>query len=100
MSWCRRYIQRGYSNKTNDPKWLVERLTLEDLVSAVVSHSSSSIRGALERIHAIVVPEQRPRSLLQTPGIFSQLADVMHVSSALSFTSSEVPCDVLDMSHN
>jgi hypothetical protein len=79
---CRRYIQRGYSNETEDVKWLVERQTLEDFVSAIVSHSSVSIRSILERIHSIVVPQQR--TVLQGPGIFKQLADVIHVSSALN----------------
>ena len=77
---CRRYIKRGYSNETQDAKWLVERQTLEDLASAVVSHSSSSIRGILERIHSILAPQQRKRSQLQRPGIFSLLAEGMHVS--------------------
>ena len=81
---CRRYIQRGYSNETEDAKWLVERQTLEDFVKAVVSHSSVSIRSILERIHSIVVPQKRTGLRLQGPGIFKQLADVMHVSSVLS----------------
>ena len=81
---CRRYIQRGYSTETQDAKWLVERQTLEDFVTAVVSHSSVSIRGILEGIHSIVVPQLRMGLRLQGPGIFKQLADVMHVSSVLS----------------
>ena len=91
---CRRYIQRGYSNETEDAKWLVERQTLEDFASAVVSHSSMSIRSILEMIHSIVVPQKRIGLRLQGPGIFRLLADVMHVSSALS-TSSKGPSNVL-----
>ena len=79
---CRRYIQRGYSNETEDAKWLLERQTLEDFVTVVVSHSSVSIRSILERIHSIVVPQLRMGLRLQGPGIFRQIADVMHVSSA------------------
>lgn len=75
-----RYIQRGYSNETEDANWLVERPTLEDFVSTVVSHGSSSIRGLLERIHSIVAPEHGMGSQLQSPGIFSQLTDAMHES--------------------
>jgi len=81
---CRRYIQRGYSNETEDVKWLVERQTLDDFVTAVVSHSSVSIRSILEGIHYIVVPQLRMGLPMQGPGIFKQLADVMHVSSVLS----------------
>jgi hypothetical protein len=80
---CGRYIQRGYNNETEDEKWLVERQTLEDFVSTVVSHSSSSIRGFLERIHSIVAPQHGMGSQLRSPGIFSQLADAMHVSTNL-----------------
>jgi hypothetical protein len=91
---CRRYIQRGYSNETEDAKWLVERQTLEDFASAVVSHSSVSIRNILERIHSIVVPQLRTGLRLQGPGIFEQLADVMHVSSLLNTRQAKhrVPC--------
>jgi alkaline phosphatase len=76
----RRYIQRGYYNKTEDIEWQVERHTLEDFVTTVVSHGSSSIRGLLERIHSIVAPQQRKGSRLQGPGIFEQLKHAIHVS--------------------
>jgi len=75
-----RYIQRGYDNETEEGKWRVERETLEDFASTVVSHSSSSIRSLLERIHSIVAPQQRRGSRLQGPGIFAQLTGAMHVS--------------------
>jgi hypothetical protein len=77
---CRRYIQRGYINEKEDSKWLVEPQTLEDFITAVVSHDSLSIRSILEGIHSIVVPQIRMGLPLQGPGIFKQLADVMHVS--------------------
>jgi hypothetical protein len=79
-SACDRYVQRGYNNETEDATWQVERQTLEDFVSTVVSHGSSSIRGLLERIHSIVAPQSGKGSQLQSPGIFSQLTDAMHVS--------------------
>ncbi|KDR07959.1 hypothetical protein L798_01614 [Zootermopsis nevadensis] len=75
-----RYIQRGYNNETDDAKWQLERHTLEDFVTTVVSHGPSSIRGLLERIHSIVAPNERKGSRLRGPGIFAQLTRAMHVS--------------------
>lgn len=53
---------------------VLEQHTLEDFAQSVISHGATSVRGSLQKIHALVVP-----NTIET-GIFSHLTNTFQVS--------------------
>ncbi|XP_069676227.1 uncharacterized protein [Periplaneta americana] len=78
----KRYIRRGYDNTTEEGKWRLERHTLENFATWVVSHEPSSIRSLMDSIHYLFVPNKfrEKRSPLLGQGLFTQIKDIMQES--------------------
>ncbi|XP_069676285.1 uncharacterized protein orion isoform X1 [Periplaneta americana] len=82
----KRYIKGGYDNATEQGKWRLEQHTLENFATWVVSHHPSSIRGLMDRIHYLFVPQKfrqaEERSPLLGSGLFAHILDIMQESRA------------------
>ncbi|XP_069695079.1 uncharacterized protein [Periplaneta americana] len=78
----KRYIRRGYDNATEQGKWRLERHTLENFATWVVSHQPSSIRGLMDSIHYLFVSHKfrEKRSPLLGKGLFTNIKDIMQES--------------------
>ncbi|XP_069676205.1 uncharacterized protein [Periplaneta americana] len=80
----KRYIKWGYDNVTEQGKWRIERHTLENFATWVVSHNPYSISGLMDSIHHLFVPQkfrkEEERSPLLGQGLFIHIKDIMQES--------------------
>ncbi|XP_067003100.1 uncharacterized protein orion [Anabrus simplex] len=90
-----KYVRHGYDNETQ--QWHLERHTLEDLATAVVSHNSHSVRQKLERIQELITGEQNLRG---TPALLPTLAKSLGEANTQACNMKQSPQQMLYNLHN